>query len=208
MKHKTESNTKTLVDKWIQRARLTKSTEKTYRIALEKYCELHDMTPEELKKEAEADLRAGLLPSELKILDRYYDYLEYLDNQNMSPGTINVYKAGVRSFYRSFVIEIPKINNRGEKVAPLEQNLWHGFTKEEVNRMLRVCSLRDRAIILLISSSGLARQEIINLKRSDFQDIDNQNIATIRIRRKKVGRMSETNEVTEVTREIPLGDEV
>ena len=189
MKRKNDTKKdKTLQEKWLTRSGFTESTKVVYSTAFGNYCKYHEMTPEELKKEAEDDLRAGLLPSELRIVDRFYDFLTYIDEKELSPSSKNIYKAGIRSFYRSFFVEIPKIKVKNEKNAPLEKNLWHGFTREEVNRMLKVSSLKNRAIILLICSSGLARNEMMNLKRSNFQDIDNQNIATLRIRREKVGQ--------------------
>ncbi len=78
----------------------------------------------------------------------------------------------VKSFYRSFDIPIPRNISNGESL-PRPENM----------------NLRDRAIILTMKSSGMARNEIQSVKYKDFREgYDRETkVASIFMRRAKVG---------------------
>ncbi|NPV85904.1 MAG: tyrosine-type recombinase/integrase [Anaerolineae bacterium] len=70
---------------------------------------------------------------------------------------------------------------------------------EQVKKLLSVCSLREKAIILLFIDSGLRRQEFVNLNR---EDIDMQT-GFIRVRQGK-GRKDRTTAIGATTRRVLL----
>ena len=73
------------------------------------------------------------------------------------------------------------------------------LTAEEVGQVLSVCTTRERAIILLLVDSGLRRQEVCNLNRSD---IDLQT-GSIRVRLGK-GRKDRISAIGATTRRALL----
>jgi hypothetical protein len=75
-------------------------------------------------------------------------------------------------------------------VHPLRENSNNNFTKKQIQQMaIYAPSLRNRAIVLTMKSSGLARRETIDLDYRQFRegyDIQTQ-VTTISMRREKVG---------------------
>ena len=53
----------------------------------------------------------------------------------------------------------------GEEERPNDNR---GYTKEEISKMLDVCDEKSRAIILLLTSTGIRIRAIIDLKIEDF----------------------------------------
>ncbi|MCE8425519.1 MAG: site-specific integrase [Candidatus Methanoperedens sp.] len=96
--------------------------------------------------------------------------------------------SAIKSFYTVFEIDLPKSIKNGD-TKPSPENMNSDFGLETIKRMLMYCSnIRDRAIILTMKSSGLARQEIINLTYKQFRTGYNKDdkITTIRMVRAKV----------------------
>ena len=85
-------------------------------------------------------------------------------------------------------VQLPD-NKIYEKTAILEENKFRGMERSEIKRVLKYANVRDKAITLLISSSGTAADELTNLTKGDFYDgLDRDTgICTFFIRREKTG---------------------
>ncbi len=171
------------VDEWLDNTELAEKTTKNYKYAVKIYCELHNLTPTELINEAESDLQSDKLPRQYSIKKRLVQYQKFL-TESRSQSTKAIYVSGVKSFYHYFEIPLPLAKKRN-KVQTLLKNDWKGFGKDVVRSCLRHLNSRNRAMLLCIVSGGFAKNEILNLKISDTQDIDAQGITTVRLIREK-----------------------
>ena len=182
---------------WLRLGNFSDSTGQGYTQGLHQYCTYHNMTPDKLIEEAEAE--HGLLLKDQQILLKLSDFKESISDK--SPNTVSMRMAGIHSFYRNHYIIIPVNPNKARNGATtLIKNDWHGFNKKVVRECLKHLNLRDRAILLTMISSGQARAEIRNLKITDVVDVDNQNITTIHLHRVKSG----TNYVTFLSPEATI----
>ena len=96
------------------------------------------------------------------------DYLYYQKHENtISWRTIKLYVAGLRWFYR----HIEYNETLAEKIPyPKEEiHLPEILSREDLNRLFNGCyNQKHRVILRLIYSSGLRRNELINLKLTDI----------------------------------------
>lgn len=172
------------VRKWLRLGNFSDGTGQGYTTGLNQYCKFHDMTPEQLIEEAEAE-HAFLLKDQ-NILLRLADFKDSISDK--SSNTQSFRMAGIHSFYRNHYIIIPSNPNKSRNgTTTLLKNDWKGFNKKVVRECLKHLNLRDRAILLCMISSGQARYEIRNLKIADVADVDNQNITTLHLHRSKSG---------------------
>lgn len=81
-----------------------------------------------------------------------------MKNKGNSTNTIKSYIETIRAFYYEYEIDIPKIrgvlNNNSEN--PSFEELPN---KDHIKQILDICSLRDKAIVLLHFSSGMGASE-------------------------------------------------
>ena len=175
-----------LVDDWFDHINAKEGTRRLYNIAISKYMQYHDISLSDLLHEAEEDIIKGIIPRKRKIKGRIIDFRNSLKGK--SDNTQHNYVSAVRSFYKSMDVQLPD-NKRYEKTAILEENKFTGMERSEIKRVLKHTSVRGKAIILLISSSGTAANELTKLTKDDFYDgLDRETgICTFYIRRKKTG---------------------
>ena len=173
-----------LIDEWFSHINAKGGTLDLYKLAITQYMEYHNMTLSELLEEAEEDVVKGIIPRKRRIKGRIMDYRNSLEGK--SDNTKHAYLSAIRSFFRSMDVELPS-NKRYEKTAILEENKFTGMERSEIKRVLKYANVRDKAITLLISSSGTAANELINLTRDDFLNgLDRETgVCTFFIRRKK-----------------------
>ncbi len=173
------------IGQWYSVYDLSKNTQKIYSVFMAQFCECIDKNPTELIKEAETEIKQGLLPSERNLVMHIAKYKNFLRDKNAAPKTQLSAIAAVKSFYKAFDIQIPAAAaGRIKRVLPLKDNM-HFLTKEDVKSLiLNAANLRDKAIILLMATSGLARNEVINLRVRDIT-FDDSGMGIIKIRRQK-----------------------
>jgi len=188
------------VDEWLENTELAEKTAKNYKYAVKIYCELHKMTPTELIEEAEGDLQSNKLPRQYGIKKRLVQYQKFL-TESRSQSTKAIYTSGVKSFYHYFEIPLP-LAKRRNKIQTLIKNDWKGFGKDVVRNCLKHLNSRNRAMLLSIVSGGFAKNEILNLKISDTQNIDAQGITTVRLIREKTNTKYTTFLSMEATQAI------
>ena len=173
-----------LINDWFDHINAHGGTLDLYTIAVSRYIEFHNMTLSELLEEAENDIVEGVIPRQRKIKGRIIDFRNSLEGK--SDNTRHSYTSAVRSFYKSMDVELPS-NKRFFKSAIMEENKFMGMERSEIKRVLKYANVRDKAIALLISSSGTAANELTNLTRDEFYDgLDRETgICTFYIRRQK-----------------------
>jgi len=185
------------VKKWLRLGNFSDGTGQGYTTGLKQYCKFHDMTPEQLIEEAEAE--HALLLKNQNILLRLADFKDSISDK--ASNTQSFRMAGVHSFYRNHYVIIPPNPNKSRNgTTTLIKNDWKGFDKKVVRECLKHLNLRDRAIVLSVISSGQGRYEIRNLIITDVSDVDNQNITTIHLHRIK----SSTNYTTFLSPEATI----
>ena len=169
---------------WFANSDLAESTQRVYSMYMKMFCECVDKTPSELISDAIIEIKAGKLPSERKELEYFAKYKVCLKNKTMSPKAQSLAITCVRSFFRAYDIWLSVSITRIKKPMPLRQNM-NFLTKDDIINLITNChSLRDRAIILSMVTSGMARQEIINLRMRDLT-FDDNNIGIVSVRRQK-----------------------
>lgn len=172
------------INTWLTGIDAKTKTRVLYKKTVEEFCSFLEQPTDQLIKKYIGEIKEGLLMPERSIFHDVPAYLESLKKRNLSPKTIHTYKAAVKSFFKYYYIEFPNIKNG--KVKPLEANANRFLTKDQVKHVLDyTVHIRNKAIILVIATSGMAANEIINLKVGQIS-FDKDDIGTIRLRREKV----------------------
>ncbi len=156
------------VSEWLINIQASDSTRNSYTIFLKIFCECVGKTPSELISESIKGIKEGLLPAERNegaYLSRYKDCLKKAGYADKS-----FYHAisAVKSFYNSFDIVLPKSAGKVKKSLPMKSN--QNFLKiADVKKLLiNAKSLREKAIVYCMATSGMGIGEIANLKISNI----------------------------------------
>lgn len=142
------------------------STKSQYISRIRVYVDFVGKGPTELIEEAENEEEAGIKLRNRKINDYFYDFREKLEEEGMLPSTINGYFDTVKAFYRHYDIHLPKL-----KIGLKSSENWSMEdipTIDHVREAVKVADIRDKAILLLMLSSGMGSGEIRHLKYGDF----------------------------------------
>lgn len=162
-----------------------KGTQRTYLTYMNKFCECVGKSPTEIIKEAEEETRKGLLLSEMNTMVYISKYKQCL--KDLAPKSQSLGMAVVKSFYDNFDIPLSSSIKRQKKTVPKREN-QNFLKKEDIEKMITYAkNSRDKAIFFCMATSGMALQEITNLKMSDIT-FGEDGISTISIRRKKATR--------------------
>lgn len=165
----TELRENSSISEWLDNLNASANTEEAYLQGMLSYLNFTGLTPEELIKEAEDEIIKGVLPRHRLIKKHLIGFRKYLQNKGMADFSVRSRMTGVRSFYISFEIELPKLQGEGRHAKVIEDNSLVP-TKAELQDVLRVCDPLERAVLLVGVSSGLASNELRNLKIKQFKD--------------------------------------
>jgi integrase len=178
------------IKQWLSGAELREPTIPGYLVGIRYFCGYTGKTPQELIEEAEEELAIPMRRRKIKMyLAGFKDWLNEKSlkerGKEMAPKTTHRYTAAVRSFYTFFEIDLPKGGRKREVKNLVENN--RRLTKDMVRQALKYCSVRDKAIVLTMLSSGLDDSGVCNLKIKDFEEgYDKETeITTLWIRRQK-----------------------
>ncbi len=177
-----------LINDWLVEIDATENTRRNYIRAMSYYTDLSLRTPEELIEEAEQEVVSGTLMRKRRIKSYLLRFKEFLDENEYAPKTQNVYLSAVHSFYSTYEIDLPRKRQRN-KIVTLEKNGKRLLTIEDVRKMVsHARTLRDKAIVLTMASSGLAQREVRSLTLGNFYEgLDAEtDITTLHLRRQKV----------------------
>lgn len=99
------------------------------------------------------------------------NFLKYLKLQRLSPTTSNRKLAAIKSYYRFLMVEGVVNVNPAELIesAKTEEKVQRIVTTEEFKHIMSIIDkLEDRALIELLFTTGVRREEVVTLKRKDF----------------------------------------
>nr|WP_302577854.1 tyrosine-type recombinase/integrase [Methanobrevibacter arboriphilus] len=153
---------------------LKESSIKRYEYALLKYSEFHQKTLNDLLEEAENEEDEGIRLRKRKIKERLKQFKANLIKENYSPQTISISLAHVKTFYKTYEIEIPLISNKVDNNNLNHETVEDIPTTEHVKIATQTNNLRNNALILFMSSSGTASAETRNLSIGDFIKATNE----------------------------------
>jgi hypothetical protein len=123
------------------------------------FCKIHDITPKDLAKLAQRDLRA--------VTDLIQDHITWMEEKNYSPGYIENTIKSVKSWLAHFEIEIKrKIKIANADSTPTLEN-ERVPNAEEITEIFNRTSLREAVAISLISKAGLRPQVLGNHDGTD-----------------------------------------
>jgi integrase len=176
------------IKNWLSGIGAKKTTREGYIDSLRAYTEFLDKPPEQIIKESEDDISSGKLMRERKIFNELREFREYLEGSGIAPMSIKAKLTGVRSFFNYYNIILPVLPRSATCARPLMENRAIP-TKEDIRESLIVADPIEKALVLIGVSSGLAINEISNLKVDEFfkgYDTSSQ-ITTLHLIREKVG---------------------
>jgi len=117
----------------------------------------------ELIDEAENEEDTGMRPRKRKVTRYLLKYKKHLEDKGIAPGTLSVYMSAVRSFYKAFDITLPEIKlDQGD--IGLEKNMGKRLTRSDLHKLISAANHRERALIYLMSLTGMGQQEARDLK--------------------------------------------
>jgi integrase len=158
-------NNDPLIQEYIQNHGIKPNTIIQYKKALNIYCNFLGMTPNELIEEAEDEEETRIRMRRRKIKSHLLNFKDYLNTKDHTVLTVRNYITIIRSFYREFDIELPKMYLKTDNRQESREDIP---TKDDIKIALKYANPRYRAIILLMSSSGMGASEIISLSINDF----------------------------------------
>ena len=181
-----DSEDEKLLEDFFTRIEASESTRVSYRIGLKHYSNFHDVGLLVLLEEAEQEMVDKIVPRLQKINNRLDDFNNEFLKPKYSDNGRAQYLAAVRSFYTHHGINTLRVVNSRKKIRIKDENKFKGFTNDEISLHLKMLTVRNQAIVLLICSSGLAKNEVRHLLRSDFEGKqDGDGVTTFELRRQK-----------------------
>jgi len=158
-----------------------------YVSALQHYVEYTGLTLSELIAEARGE-SGGIFLEDRKIGERLRGFRNHLKDLHLSVGTIKKNVAGVKSFYvNGFSIQLPSLGrdrSLSEKVK-VENKGLPGV--EDIKKTLQVADVREKFIVLGLSSSGLSATDFVSLHMKDVKEgfDEETGITVLDMRRRK-----------------------
>jgi integrase len=143
------------------------NTKKTYLIRLRKYCEFLGKTPTELIDEAVLEEDKGIRMKDRQIKEHLLDFKTQLQDDGKSYNTLKTYIAVIMGFYHEHEIDTPRIKIKNHE---LKQQITTNdiVGKKHIKKALKISNVKYRAIILLMSSSGMGSAEVRSLTYKIF----------------------------------------
>ena len=142
------------------------STKRHYILRLKKYCNFIGKTPTKMIEEAEEEEEDRLRMRKRKIRSYLLSWPDEMEKEGYSQNSISSNVTSVKTFYRSFEIELPQFTKTSIKH---QSKLFEKIpTKEDIKKALSYANLEYKAIILLMASSGMGSAEVRNLTYKNF----------------------------------------
>lgn len=169
---------------WFDIIEAAPSTRRTYSIFMRQFCECTKMLPFEHIDEAVREIKEGKIGAERTILSHIAAFKKCQTERDVSSNTFGLSMTTISSFYKTFDIILPARAGKQKKRDALYENK-SALTFDEVKYIISsVQNVREKALLLLLATSGLARKEVVKLRVRDIV-FDEDGIGTIYIRRKK-----------------------
>ena len=150
---------------FIQSRRYKKQSIRIHQNSLQFYADFIGKTPTEIIDDAIMEEEANARRSLKKIKEYLVNFIEYLIEIGNSPQTIKNKVNSVKTFYHDHDIKTPRVKMPKK---PGNAVLVDIPGKEHIIQALNYASIRNKAMILLMSSSGMGSAEIRNLTYNQF----------------------------------------
>jgi integrase len=148
------------IDDWIQTYSSDRTTKKRIFLA---FCEWLGKTPEEILKLRRQDQTRTFE----KLCIKYFHYL--VEEKGLDPNT-TVNKLGtVRSFFQFY--DLPLNFKRNEIPSMKLKPYTFSLRIEHIRRMFQFANIWQKAIMITMLETGLRISDILNLKRSDVENM-------------------------------------
>ena len=153
----------------LKKQNLSKSSIKKYDVVFNEIYELSNYTPSQLLIQARKEENPNIMEYVGELEDRTVSevqikYYEFLSDKDYSENTKKLKISLYRNFLKEYGIEKPKTITF--KSVPLVNE---ELSVEDIFKALNLCnSLKDKAIISFVFSSGIALSDLINLSVSDL----------------------------------------
>ncbi|MGL6298955.1 MAG: tyrosine-type recombinase/integrase [Methanobacteriaceae archaeon] len=167
------------VKKMFVRKDLSDSRKKQYIGILGEVYNLFGKTPSELILEAKEEEQPYIINGvprikdieDRKVTNYFYSYYEYLMARNLNNSTVDFKLKSLRAFYREHDIMLPK---------PIKINVPFKVIREgdipninDIKTAVDNSSIRNKALLLFMASTGIRSSDIRNFKVSDFTKATN-----------------------------------
>jgi site-specific recombinase XerD len=126
-----------------------------------------------LNKHEDVFFKADVKTIESKIIDFIIDLK---DRRKSSPSTISQYVSAVKLFYdMNYVTSLnwKKIHAYQPEYYKVVED--EAYTHDQIKRMVDVADLRDKAIILLMTSTGMRIGAVPKLRLEDIKSVEENN---------------------------------
>jgi site-specific recombinase XerD len=150
---------------FIQSRRYRERSIKIHHNSLKFYTKFLGKTPTEIIDEAIKEEEDGIRMSSRKIKEYLINFVEYLTELGNAPQTIKNKINSVKTFYHEYDILTPRIRMPKTAENPVLAKIPG---KEHIIQALKHTSIRNRAMVLLMSSSGMGSGEIRSLTYNHF----------------------------------------
>ena len=159
--------------------------------ALQRYVEYTGMTLGELIEEAQKEEQKGIPTEKRHVGKRLIGFRKHLKGIQLSPASIRRMLAAVKSLYiNGYSIQVPKLGRDRDLANRIKIENKGIPDREDILKALKTADLRERCIILGITSSGLSTTDFVDLRVKDFKEGHNEatGITVLDMRRTKTQR--------------------
>lgn len=144
---------------------------KSYALHLLLFCEFYNTIPDEIIKLTPGELKDMVIKYIIELKKKSKKSAGKPKRGEISVNSIKLYLAGIRSFLEDHEISLPW--GKIVKYCPEDvNNNYRSYTRHEISKLLSAADLRDRCIILLMSSSGIRVGAIPSLTMKSLKRID------------------------------------
>lgn len=163
------------VNQMFIRKNLSEKRKNHYEVTLNELYQMTGKTPSELINEAKEEQKPYLDNNQIifkdiedrKITEYFYNYYQFLRNRELANNTINTKLTTFRAFYNEYDVELPK----NIKLDLTTKILREGDIPniDDIRRAVEnATSLRNKAIITFMASTGISSGDVRTFKVSDF----------------------------------------
>lgn len=193
-------NDEEILDDFVKSRNLKPISKKAYKASIKLYTEYHQMTLQDLIKEAEIEEDTGIRWKRRKLKRRLIDFRTFLAEKYLKNYVKNTFSR-ILTIYKHYEIEIHELPPLSQKNFNQPNPISYKDLpdKDILAIALEISKPVMKSILLFMSSSGCARKETLSLRIQDFIDatIDYHTPPTQR----KPGHTKNIYEVLEILKE-------
>ena len=175
-----------MLTEFIKDRNLSSSSIRNYRSAVRLYENINSKTLNELIDEAEREELEKIRWKDRRLKKRLIRYRSYLYENKVETTAIK-YLTNIKTIYGHFEIELqslPSFNSK-QMNKPVEIRFKDLPTRKNIKDAYDIANPITGLIILLITTSGMSKAEILNLTVDDFLKANKSSIPTFYLTRQK-----------------------